>query len=425
MRKSNNIELVAPAGDIEKLKVAFHFGADAVYVGLTSFSLRAQAKNFSFKDIEEAILYTHSIGKKIYVTLNIYFNPNDIKALIEPLKILNKLKPDGIIISDLGALYLAREYAPEIPIHISTQANITNQYAIKMLKDFNVKRVVLARELTLVDIKKIKEESDIELEAFVHGAMCISYSGRCLLSAYMTHPLLGKGEKSDGNSRSANQGNCVHSCRWEYYLIEKTRANQLYEIIQDQNGSYVLSSKDLCMIYNISDLIKSGVTAFKIEGRMKSILYVASIVRAYRASIDHYFDDSIEFDRVLIEKELDAVSHREFSTGFFYDNPKENSQVTESTMYKRETRLAAMVTGIKGDRAVLKIYNSFSKDDLIEHIYPGIKSNKIKNIIFYDENNVKRDKVNHNEYVEALLYDKNDKLIIPEEFDILRIEANF
>jgi len=242
-------ELLSPAGDIEKLKVAFHFGADAVYAGLTDFSLRAKSKNFNFEEIEEAVNYTHSIQKKIYITLNIYFTPDQTEELINTLKTLNSMKPDGLIISDLGALYLAKLYAPDIPIHISTQANTTNQYAVKQYEELGAKRVVLARELSLNDIKRIKNNTKCELEAFIHGAMCIAYSGRCLLSAYMTHPDLGKRKDIESTEiRSANKGNCSHSCRWEYSLKEKTRGEQEYSIEEDITGTYVFSSKDICMI---------------------------------------------------------------------------------------------------------------------------------------------------------------------------------
>lgn len=418
-------ELVAPAGDLEKLKVAFHFGADAVYVGLKNFSLRAQAKNFTSEELEEAIHYTHSLGKKIYITLNIYFYPSEIEKLIDVLKILNNLKVDGIIISDLGALNLAIKYAKDIPIHISTQANICNHYAINLLKNFNVKRIILSRELTLDEIKKIREKTDIELETFVHGAMCISYSGRCLLSAYMTHPDLGKKVDIDTPIRSANQGDCAHSCRWEYFLIEKSRASEIFEIIQEEKASYILSSKDLCMIYNISDLVNAGIDAFKIEGRMKSILYVASIVRIYRAAIDHFFDNSVYFDKTLIDKELESVSHRQFCTGFFYISPQKNAQINTTGMYKRETRLAAMVNEIREDKVFLKIYNSFSIDDKIEHVYPGIKTNKVKKALFYDENGELLTKLTPNKKVNTYLWDENGEKINLSLFDILRIEANF
>jgi putative protease len=421
------LELLSPAGDFEKLKVAFHFGADAVYVGLKDFSLRANTKNFEEDEIKQAIEYTHNLGKKIYIALNIYFTPDQTEGIIEKLKFINTLKPDGIIISDLGILNLAKKYAPDVQIHISTQANTTNQYAVEIYKNLGAKRIVLARELSLHDIKKIKENiPDIELETFVHGAMCISYSGRCLLSAYMTKKSLGarKSDK-DLNVRSANKGDCSHSCRWEFILKEKTRPDQDYEISEDEEGTYILSSKDMCMIDHIDDMINAGITSLKIEGRMKSILYISSIVRAYRQAIDHYYDNNILYDRDQIENELNVVSHREFSTGFFYDNPMETANVTKNTIYKREMRLAALIEDFRNNKLILKIYNTINIDDKIEYIGKNMKTIKVKKIILYDKNGIILTKVNHTQYAQAELFDENDKKIEAEKFDILRIESNF
>ena len=279
------LELLAPAGNFEKLKVAFHYGADAVYAGLDKLSLRANADNFTREELIEAVKYTHDIGKKIYIALNIYFMPEHKERIIDALTFLAKIKPDGMIISDMGVFYLAKKYAPEIPIHISTQANCTNQYAATMYSSIGANRVVLAREVDIEGIKEIRKElPSLELEAFIHGAMCIAYSGRCLLSSYMTTKGLGT-QKEDG-TRSANQGDCAHSCRWEFFLKEKTRENDTFDVSADENGTYILSSKDICMIEHVKDLIEAGVSSFKIEGRMKSILYISSIVRAYRYVID-------------------------------------------------------------------------------------------------------------------------------------------
>jgi U32 family peptidase len=420
-------ELLAPAGDFEKLKVAFHFGADAVYVGLKEFSLRANTKNFGEDEIREAIKYSHSLGKRIYLTLNIYFTPEQADGFIENLKIIENLKPDGIIISDMGALNLAKKYAPGIPIHISTQANTTNQYSVETYKSLGASRIVLARELSLKHIEMIKKSvSNIELEAFIHGAMCIAYSGRCLLSAYMTKNGLGmRSIDKEEKVRSANQGDCSHSCRWEYILKEKTRADQNYEIVEDEVGSYVFSSKDICMIDHIGDMIQSGITSFKIEGRMKSNLYISSIVRAYRQAIDHYFDETVSYDRNQIENELNVVSHREFSTGFFYDNPIENVNVTVTPVYKRETRLAALIEDIRGNKAVLKIYNTINPDEKIEYISKNMKTYQVGKIIFYSKEGYLLPKVNHTQYVEAEIYDLENNRISLEKLDILRMESNF
>ena len=423
-------ELVAPAGDMEKLKVAFHFGADAVYAGLKEFSLRAKTKNFGLDEIKGAIDYTHSINKKIYIAMNIYFLPDDMDILINYLKILEKLNPDGLIISDLGAFYLAKRHAPNIPLHISTQANITNQYAALFLKELGAGRIIIARELTLEDIKKIRNSPgcslDITLEAFIHGAMCIAYSGRCLLSAYMTHPELGRRQDIESAEiRSANKGDCAHSCRWEYSLKEKTRGEQEYLMSEDETGSYVFSSKDICMIDHIGNLINAGVSSFKIEGRMKSILYISSIVRAYRRAIDHQADSSIEYNYEEIKNELEVVSHREFSTGFFYDSPKKNANTTKGGVYKRKIRLAAMITGNNGDKALLKIYNTITDKDKIEFIAPDMKTVKIGKITFYDKEGKRIGKVNHTDYAEAEMHDKKGNPITFSRFDILRMEADF
>ncbi|HOL58006.1 MAG TPA: U32 family peptidase [Spirochaetota bacterium] len=420
----SKLELLAPAGDFEKLKVAFNYGADAVYVGLKDLSLRANAKNFNYEELKEAIDYTHRINKKIYVALNIYFTPEEANKIIESLNILNELKPDGIIISDLGLLYLVRKYSIKIPVHISTQANTTNQYATMLYKELGVSRIILARELSLSQIKEIKNSVDIELEAFVHGAMCISYSGRCILSAYMTTKNLGARENDDGITRSANKGDCSHSCRWEFILKEKNRKDQDFEIEEDERGTYVLSSKDLCMIRYIKELAEAGVTLLKIEGRMKSILYISSIVRAYRVAIDCYINNR-EPDFDFINKELNIVSHREFSTGFFFENPIKNANITHNLTYIREYRLGAMVIGNNKDKAILKIYNSISKDDIMEYISPVDKTYIIKNIDLFDKDGSPVNRVNHSQYVEAIIYDQNGKKIKTNEMDIIRILSNF
>jgi U32 family peptidase len=420
-------ELLAPAGDFEKLKVAFHFGADAVYAGLKEFSLRANTKNFNDIQIKQAIDYTHDLCKKIYIAMNIYFFPEQSELIIENLLMLNSLKPDGIIISDLGLLYLIRKHDIKIPVHISTQANTTNQYAAEMYRELGVSRIVLARELSLSKIDMIKNYAkDIELETFIHGAMCISYSGRCLLSSYMTAKNMGKrkDEKQD-YVRSANQGDCTHSCRWEYVLREKTRPDQDYEIIENEEGSYILSSKDICMIDKIKDLIEHGIDSFKIEGRMKSILYISSIVRAYRQAIDNYFDPGILYDNIMIKNEMNVVSHREFSTGYFYDSPEMNANVTINPVYKREMRLAALVEKVRGERLILKIFNTINTKNNLEYIGRNMKTLKISKIVFYDNNGSILDKVNHNQNIEAVIFDSSGKIINSEIFDIIRMESGF
>lgn len=419
-----NLELLAPAGDFEKLQVAFNYGADAVYVGLKNLSLRANAKNFNYDQLKESIEYTHNINKRIYVALNIYFTPEECNSIIESLNILNELRPDGIIISDLGLLYLIKKYNIKIPIHISTQANTTNQYASMFYKDLGASRIILARELSLDQIKIIKNNVDIEIEAFVHGAMCVSYSGRCILSSYMTTRGLGARENDDGITRSANKGDCAHSCRWEFILREKSRINENFEIEEDERGTYLLSSKDLCMIEYIKELVEAGITSFKIEGRMKSILYISSIVRAYRIAIDSYLNNK-ELNYDFINKELNIVSHREFSTGFFFTSPMKEANITLNTTYIREYRLGAMVTGKNNGKAILKVYNSIKDDDIIEYISPVDKTYIVSKIEFFDREGNRLEGVNHSQYVEAIIYDENNRVIQSQKFDIIRIKKSF
>jgi U32 family peptidase len=426
--KQKKPELLAPAGDFEKLKVAFHFGADAVYVGMKEFSLRANTKNFDNDTLKEAIDYAHGLGKKIFVAMNVYYFPDQAEGILKNLKDLAGLKPDGIIISDPGIIFLMKENGIDIPIHISTQANTTNLQAVRFYKNLGASRVVLARELTLKNICSIREGADgIELEAFIHGAMCIAFSGRCLLSAYMTTGGLGKRDNDEpGKTRSANQGDCSHSCRWEFVLREKTRPDQDYGIAEDEEGCYLLSSKDICMIDRIPDLVDAGIDSFKIEGRMKSILYISSIVRAYRRAIDHHFDAGISFDIGLVRKELDVVSHRDFSTGFFYDAPSDNANVTKNPVYKRQMRLAALVEGGKNGRYVLKIYNAVDpSSDNLELIGREMKTRKISRMRFYDADGNMLEKANHGTYVEAELFGENGGALDCEVFDILRMESDF
>lgn len=418
-------ELLAPAGNFEKMQVAFHYGADAVYIGLKKFSLRAKAKNYEYDEVRNAINYAHSIHKKIYIALNIYFTPDESDQIIDILSMLESIKPDGIILADIGALYLSKKHAPSIPIHISTQANTTNQYAVKQYEELGVERIILARELTLKNIKIIQAQTNIQLEAFIHGAMCIAYSGRCLLSSYMTHPNLGK-RKNDKSTeiRSANKGNCVHTCRWEYFLKEKSRPDQTFEIDEDETGSYIFSSKDICMVNNIEDLINAGINSFKIEGRIKSILYIASIISVYRRAIDYHFDRNLDYYSDIIQNELNSVSHREFSTGFFYDSPQQNANTTKGGVYKRTKRLAAMVLDNNKEKAKLKIYNALNIDMQFEYMGKNLNILQVK-INFFNENGNPTDQVKHGQDIQAELFTNTGEKIVPQEFDIIRVDANF
>ena len=296
-------ELLAPAGNFEKLQAALIYGADAVYFGGKNFSLRAFGDNFTREEILKAVEFTHARGKKIYAAVNIFAHNADLNALADYLKFLEGAGVDAVLISDLGVLSLARE--TNLKIHVSTQANVTNLAAAKFFHELGASRIVLARELTREEILAIKKSCAAELEIFVHGAMCISYSGRCWLSKFLT-------------GRDANSGACTHSCRWKYNLVEETRPNEIFPVGEDERGSYVMNSKDLCLLPHLDKVIESGVASLKIEGRMKSVNYVAGVVKVYRAAIDSYFAGPNDFKiRDEWRAELDKVAHRPYTTGFF------------------------------------------------------------------------------------------------------------
>ncbi|MEG1608792.1 MAG: U32 family peptidase [Clostridia bacterium] len=351
------IELLAPAGDFNKLKTALHFGADAVYCGGNAFSLRANAKNFDEKTLEEATIYTHLLKKKIYVAVNILAKNSDFEGMENYFVWLAKIAVDGVIISDAGVIDVCRKCAPSLEIHLSTQANTTNKYAARFWAEQGVKRIVLARETSLEDIRQIRDflPNDIEIEAFVHGAMCISYSGRCLLSNALSH-------------RSSNRGDCVQACRWEYKITEASRdGNQLTIGEEDGKGTYILNSKDLNMIEHIDKLAQSGVYSFKIEGRMKSPYYVASVVNAYRKAIDSYYNnaDSYKPSQILID-ELFKNSHRDYTTGFYFDSS--DSVCLQTSQPKCDYEFIAEVKGYDTQKGMLIVEqrNRFAVGDSLE-----------------------------------------------------------
>lgn len=358
----NKIELLAPAGNLERLKVALAYGADAVYAGGDAFSLRVRAKNFSYEDLARGIEFTHSQGKKFYLTANVILHNDDIEDFIAFLKDANRLCPDGLILSDPGAFHLAKEFAPHIPIHISTQANNVNYETVNFWHRLGAQRVVLARELTLEDVKTIRKKTDpdLELEAFVHGAMCISYSGRCLLSSYMT-------------GRESNAGDCAHPCRWNYTLEEEKRPGEHFPVFENERGTFIFNSKDMCMIEHIPELINSGVTSFKIEGRVKTEYYVATVVGAYRRAIDAYLENP-EGYRFHPEwkNELYKVSNRGYTTGFWLGNPKENGQEYENGGYIRNYDVAAVAKGAAGNGKTLFVQkNKLTLGDEVEVMAPN------------------------------------------------------
>lgn len=355
-------ELLAPGGSLEKLKTAILYGADAVYIGGETFSLRAAAENFSIEDMKEGLEFAHKRDKKVYLTANIIPHNSDIEAFKNYIAEIAPLGFDAVLISDPGMLEITREIAPNLPIHISTQANNVNYKSACFWYKQGAKRVVLAREMSLKEIKEIREKTppQLELEAFVHGAMCVSYSGRCLLSNYMT-------------ARDANQGACAHPCRWNYYLVEETRPNEYMPIYENERGSFIFNSKDLCMIEHIPEIIESGITSLKLEGRVKTAYYVATVVKAYRDEIDRFLENpkGYRFNRESLE-ELLKVSHRPYSTGFYFGKPDEKSQVYTTSSYVRDYDLIGIVTDFdeKTGIATVTQRNRFFKGDEIEVLRP-------------------------------------------------------
>ncbi len=356
-------ELLAPAGDLEKLKIAVLYGADAVYFGGECFSLRAGAGNLSFEEMAEGIEFAHARGAKCYLTINIFAHNRDIQPLREYLAKIRELRVDAFIVSDPGIIMLIQEIIPGAEIHLSTQANMTNYQTANFWYNIGVRRIVLARELSFGEIAKIRQNTpkDLEYEAFVHGAMCISYSGRCLLSNFMIE-------------RDANQGMCAHPCRWKYALVEEQRPGQYYPIEEDDRGTYILNSRDLCMIEHIPQLIESGLSSLKIEGRMKSIFYVATIIAAYRKAIDAYCKDpeKYRFKQEWMD-EMKKVSHREFTTGFYFNNPTNKDQNYRTSAYTRDYIFTGLVKDYDPETgfATVEQRNKMVLGDKIEVFGPG------------------------------------------------------
>ncbi len=364
MRK---IELLSPAGDMTKLKTALYFGADAVYIGGKQFSLRALAGNFSNEEIEEAVKYVHNLGKKIYVTVNIFGRNDDIDKASEYFKFLEKVGVDGAIVSDTGLIYLAREVAPNLPINLSTQANTLNYKTVEFWKNHGVKRVILARELSLKEIETIsKKVPDMEIETFIHGAMCISYSGRCLLSDYRT-------------GRSSNRGECVQACRWHYEIREKDSECGYLEMQEDERGTYIMNSKDLNLLDYIAELSDAGVCSFKIEGRMKSEYYLATVVNAYRRALDSYYETGRDFkDNPLFQNELKKTAHREYTIA--YINGENNRTVNYDDSQSKGTHkfIANVLEGNENSGyALVEMRNRFKVGDELEVLSPSESFNKI------------------------------------------------
>lgn len=361
------IELLSPAGDMKKLKTALYFGADAVYIGGKNFSLRALAGNFTDEEILQAVEFAHSLGKKVYVTVNIFGRNNDIKKAEEYFKFLESAKVDGAIISDTGLIYLARTVAPNLPVNLSTQANTLNYKTVEFWKNYGVKRVILARELSLKEIEEIHQNvPDIEIETFIHGAMCIAYSGRCLLSDYRT-------------GRSSNRGECVQACRWHYEIREKDSECGFMEMQEDERGTYIMNSKDLNLLDYIAELDKAGVCSFKIEGRMKSEYYLATVVNAYRRAIDAYYSvgETYKHNPLYLE-ELKKTAHREFTTAFITGVNNRTVNYDDSQSKGTHKFIANVLTGNEGKEfAVVEMRNRFKVGDELEVLSPSTSFNKI------------------------------------------------
>ena len=357
------IELLAPAGNMEKLQVAILYGADAVYMGGKSFGLRAFSDNFNDEELREAVSFAHAYGKKAYVTVNVFPHNDDLPSLPAYLAYLREIGTDAIIISDVGVYRLARMTAPDLPIHISTQANNTNWSSIKFWEELGgVSRVVMAREITLSDIAVIRSRVNLELEAFVHGAMCISYSGRCLLSNYFT------------GDRDANRGECAQVCRWKFSVVEEKRPGQFFPVEQDDRGTYIFNSKDLCLLQHLPDLAAAGIGSFKIEGRMKSVHYVATVVKVYREAIDSLSANAGTYAvREQWWEELAKISHRPYTTGFYFGKPTEADQIYSGKSVTQTHDFIGLVRGYDSERrlAFIEQRNNFKVGEEVEFFQPS------------------------------------------------------
>lgn len=407
MRKT---ELLIPASNLEVLKTAVIFGADAVYIGGEAFGLRAKAKNFSLQDMREGIAFAHERGVKVYVTANILAHNYDLDGAAKYFKELKEIKPDALIISDPGMFTLAKEICPEIDIHISTQANNTNYLTYDFWYKQGATRVVSARELSLVEIKQIREHipEDMEIESFIHGAMCISYSGRCLLSNYFT-------------GRDANHGACTHPCRWKYAVVEESRPGEYLPVYENERGTYIFNSKDLCMIEHIPEILDAGIDSLKIEGRMKTALYVATVARTYRKALDDYMksEETYRANMEWYKSEIAKCTYRQFTTGFYFGKPDENTQIYDSNTYINEYIYLGIVGSID-ERGFARIEqrNKFCVGDVIEIMKPDGNNVETQVLEMYNEEGEAVESAPHPKQV---LYLKLSQQ--PDVYDILRVKA--
>lgn len=404
-------ELLVPASNLEVLKIAVKFGADAVYIGGEAFGLRAKAKNFSKEDMKAGIEFAHAHGVKVYVTANIIGHNTDLVGVEEYFKELELLGPDAVIISDPGIFSIAKEVIPNMEIHISTQANNTNYRTYNFWYKLGAKRVVSARELSLEEIKEIRSNipEDMEIESFIHGAMCISYSGRCLLSNFFT-------------GRDANQGACTHPCRWKYSVVEEKRPGEYFPVYENDNGTYIFNSKDLCMIEHIPEVLQAGIDSLKIEGRMKTALYVATVARTYRKAINDYLESEEKYKQNLswYKEEIGKCTYRKFTTGFFFGKPTEETQIYDSNVYVKEYTYLGIV-GEKNAQGLYRIEqrNKFQVGQSIEVMKPNGENIEVVVKRIIDEEGQEMENAPHPKQV--LFIDLGIEL---EEFDILRVKAD-
>ncbi len=375
-QKKKKPELLVPAGSPEVLRTAITFGADAVYVGGDAYGLRAKAKNLSLGEMRDAIAYAHAAGAKVYVTANIFAHNRDLEGVEEYLRALAGLRPDAVIVADPGVFRIARRACPALDIHISTQANNTNYETCRFWHELGAKRVVAARELTLAEMREMRGKipEEMEIEAFVHGAMCVAYSGRCLLSNYFT-------------GRDANQGSCAHPCRWKYAVAEESRPGEYLPVYENERGTFLFNSRDLCMVGHLPDLAKAGIDSFKIEGRMKNALYVATVARTYRKAIDDYWQDPDLYQKNLGRYlgEIGACTYRRFTTGFFYGHPDETAQIYESSTYVKEATYLGTVGDVRAGVCAIEQRNKFSVGDEIEIMKPNGQDVPVRVLSITDE----------------------------------------
>ncbi|MCR4787038.1 MAG: U32 family peptidase [Lachnospiraceae bacterium] len=413
-------ELLVPSSSLEVLKEAVIFGADAVYIGGEAFGLRAKAKNFTKEEMKEGIEFAHEHGAKVHVTANILAHNDDLEGAEEYFKELKEMKPDALIIADPGMFSIARRICPEIDIHISTQANNTNYLTYLFWYEQGAKRVVSARELSLKEIKQIREKipDDMEIESFIHGAMCISYSGRCLLSSFLA-------------GRDANKGECTHPCRWKYSVMEEERPGEYFPVFENERGTYIFNSKDLCMIEHIPELIDAGIDSFKIEGRMKTALYVAAVARTYRKAIDDYLEDPKKYrDNIpWYKEEIAKCTYRQFTTGFYFGKPNEETQIYDTNTYVNEYVYLGLVEDVKeasgakeenGAVCLARITqrNKFSVGDTVEIMKPDGRNvfTKVLSLITEDG-----EQVQSAPHPKQVLYAGLDAMA--DKYDLLRVKG--